>query len=114
VARPGLKSTGFRALASASVLVAVDAGIALAALFAGATQNVFFTVADLTVIEFAVMLMVGGCMMARQPLNDEARYDEDGTPVLAWRAALFGRGLLLTGVLTLVLGALFVVFGFIV
>jgi hypothetical protein len=49
-------------------------------------------------IEIGVLLVVGGCLMARQPLDTEDRYTSDGTPTPGWRIALIGRRLLITAV----------------
>lgn len=49
-------------------------------------------------LEMGVLLMIGGCLMSRQPLKDEDRYSDDGSPTSAWKMALFGRQIIFTSV----------------
>ena len=56
------------------------------------------TSASLAFLEIGFFLIVGGCMMSRQPLKDEDRFDKDGLPKSAWRLALIGRQMLFAGV----------------
>ncbi|RLI55725.1 MAG: hypothetical protein DRP09_08755 [Candidatus Thorarchaeota archaeon] len=53
-------------------------------------------------IEFGLLLVAGGCLMSRQPLQESGRYNEDGTHTASWRMALIGRRLLFTAVIVLV------------
>ena len=47
-------------------------------------------------LELGILLIVGGCMTARQPLENKDRYSEDGNITTAWRVALIGRRMLVT------------------
>jgi len=47
-------------------------------------------------LEIGLLLIVGGCMMARQPLENKDRYAEDGSVTNAWRIALIGKQMLIT------------------
>lgn len=53
-------------------------------------------------IEFGVLMIVGGCLMSRQPLHDSGRYTKDGEPTSAWRMARIGKQLLYAGVILFV------------
>jgi len=54
--------------------------------------------ASLAFLEIGFFLIVGGCMMSRQPLKDEARLDKEGLPTTAWKLALIGRQMLFAAV----------------
>ncbi|MHA1666610.1 MAG: hypothetical protein ACTSW7_04495, partial [Candidatus Thorarchaeota archaeon] len=64
----------------ASFLAFINVIIALTIHIATSTNFDFFTAANLMIPEFGVMLIIGACLMGRQPLEDEKRYDEDGNP----------------------------------
>ncbi len=49
--------------------------------------------------------MLGGCMLSRQPLKDEDRYQEDGTPTSGWRIALIGRKMIATAIFLFIYAA---------
>ncbi|MCJ7818079.1 MAG: hypothetical protein MUP60_04450 [Candidatus Thorarchaeota archaeon] len=48
-------------------------------------------------LEMGILLMIGGCLMSRQPLKDDDRHTEDGSPTSAWKMALIGRQIIFTG-----------------
>jgi heme A synthase len=50
-------------------------------------------------LEVGLLLIIGGCMTARQPLENKNRYTEDGRVTSAWRIALIGRQMLLTALI---------------
>ena len=50
-------------------------------------------------LELGGLLIVGGCLASRQPLENSRRYTEDGEPTSAWRMALIGRQLLFAAVM---------------
>jgi hypothetical protein len=52
-------------------------------------------------IELGLMLVAGGCLMSRQPLQESGRYNEDGTATSAWKMAVIGRRLLLGALILL-------------
>lgn len=50
-------------------------------------------------LEVGVLLIAGGCMMSRQPLENKGRYTEDGNITTAWKIALIGRQMLLAAII---------------
>ncbi len=99
------------AMALASVLAVLDILLALLLLVAFGNVSVFYTASNFLFTEFAGMLIIGGCLMAREPLEDSKRYDDTGNPVKSLRAALMGRKLLVASLFVLVLSGLFGILG---
>jgi hypothetical protein len=95
------------AITLASVIVVADLLIGFLILIAAAGASYFLMVSNTLMIEFGAMLILGGCLMARQPLVDEKRYDTLGKPTRAWRFALLGRQVLLISVFVLLFALLF-------
>ncbi len=62
-------------------------------------------------LEVGVLLIGGGCMMARQPLENKDRYTEDGNITTAWKIARIGRQMLLASVILFLYAALVAVAG---
>ena len=50
-------------------------------------------------LEMGLFLILGGCMMSRQPLKDEARHNEDGSPTSIWKVAILGKQIVIAGFL---------------
>jgi hypothetical protein len=98
-------------MALASVLAVLDILLALLLLVAFGNVSVFYTASNFLFTEFAGMLIIGGCLMAREPLEDSKRYDDTGNPVKSLRAALMGRKLLVASLFVLVLSGLFGILG---
>ncbi len=71
----------------------------------------FYTAANLMIPEFGVMLIVGSCLMSRQPIDDEKRHDADGNPTTTWKFALYGKKILLAAVFLLAFGGLLFLLG---
>ncbi len=99
------------AMTLASVLAVLDILLALLLLVAFGNVSVFYTASNFLFTEFAGMLIIGGCLMAREPLEDSKRYDDTGNPVKSLRAALMGRKLLVASLFVLVLSGLFGILG---
>jgi len=95
----------------ASLLAFINIIIALVIHIATSTNFDFFTAANLMIPEFGVMLIIGACLMARQPLEDEKRYDEEGNPTTSWRFAIIGKKILLASVFLLAFTGLFFILG---
>jgi hypothetical protein len=95
----------------ASLFAFINAIIALAIHISTATDFDFFTAANLMVPEFGAMLILGACLMSRQPLDDEKRFDADGIPTRSWRYALIGKKILLAAVFLLAFSGLFYLLG---
>ncbi|GAH26434.1 unnamed protein product [marine sediment metagenome] len=95
----------------ASFLALINVIIALTIHIATSTNFDFFTAANLMIPEFGVMLIIGACLMGRQPLEDEKRYDEDGNPTKSWKYAIIGKKILLSSVFLLAFTGLFFILG---
>ncbi|MCF2136519.1 MAG: hypothetical protein K9W43_04680 [Candidatus Thorarchaeota archaeon] len=93
-----------RPAAYASVLLTVNIIVASFLFLFDVILNLFTAVANLTVFEFALFLILGSCLMSRQPLDDSKRYDSSGAPSKSWAMYLLGRDTLLTGVFILMFG----------
>jgi len=104
---PGRYQFILEAIAISSVIVVVDLLFALLILIGLAGASLFLVVSNALTIEFGAMLIIGGCLMARQPLVDEKRYDSAGKPTAAWRFALLGKQVLLSSIFLLLFGLLF-------
>jgi len=62
-------------------------------------------------LEVGVLLVAGGCMMSRQPLQNKDRYTENGSISTAWRIALIGRQMLLAAIILFLYSALVAIAG---
>lgn len=98
-------------MAIATVLAVIDIAGSLVVLIFNPSSSIFGNTAALLFIEFASMLVLGGCMMAREPLDDDKKYDKKGSPVSSWRIALMGRRILLGGLFAFVFSVLFSTIG---
>ncbi len=94
-----------------SLIAFVNLILAIAIHIATSTSFDFFTASNLMVPEFGIMLILGACLLARQPLEDSKRFDSDGNPTRAWKYALLGRKILLASVFLFAFTALFYVLG---
>jgi hypothetical protein len=47
-------------------------------------------------LELGLLLIIGGCLMSRQPIQNKDRYTEDGSITRQWRIALIGKQMLAT------------------
>jgi hypothetical protein len=95
----------------ASLMTFINAIIALTIHISTSTNFDFFTAANLMIPEFGVMLILGACLMSRQPLDDEKRHDADGNPTKSWRFALLGKTILLASFFLLSFSGLFYLLG---
>jgi len=95
----------------ASIIAFLNIIIALAIHITTSTNFDFFTAANLMIPEFGVMLIIGACLMGRQPLDDEKRYDEDGNPTKSWQFAIIGKKILLASVFLLAFTGIFFILG---
>jgi len=68
-----------------------------------------YMVGLLTFLATGTLLLFGGCLYARQPLDDDKRYNTDGSPVPSWRRALFGLRLMIASVFLFLYGLLFTI-----
>jgi hypothetical protein len=93
----------FEVMALSSVIVVLDIAIS-AVVVAIAMQSLFGMVSNLLLIEFAFLLVLGGCMMSRQPLREE---NEDETPSKAQNMYQLGRKFLVTSGFVFIFSVLF-------
>ena len=78
-------------------------------IFVDNTSLISLTATGFGFLEFAIFLIVGACLMARDPLNEEDRLDEFGMPTRGYKMVLFGRVLMISAMLLfLIMGLLFV------
>ncbi len=96
-----------------SLITVIDIIIAFTFSMLTLTAFSFFDVATILIPEFGVLLIVGSCMMARDPLEDERRHNADGSPVRAWKYTLIGREVLLVAAVLFVLMILFTLLGYV-
>ncbi|MFW9887639.1 MAG: hypothetical protein ACFFER_05615 [Candidatus Thorarchaeota archaeon] len=82
----------------ATFLLLFDVVLAVAVSIIAQAPIVSYVAASIAFIEIGVLLVVGGCLMARQPLDTKDRYTSDGTPTYGWRIAVIGRRLLVAAV----------------
>jgi len=96
----------YEAMGIASILVVIDLVVGLILFVSTGTESVSRHASNLLILEFGIMLIVGGCLMARQPLEDKKRYDESGKPTASWRVALLGRKILMSSIFIFVFSIL--------
>ncbi|MFX0054558.1 MAG: hypothetical protein ACFFAX_06650 [Promethearchaeota archaeon] len=77
-----------------------------------AQAMVFFYIAGvLTFLGSGILLLLGGCLFARQPLDDEKRLESDGTPTSVWKRALLGLDLMVAAIFLFLYGFIINVIG---
>ncbi len=96
-----------RPLALSSLLAIIDLALVLPVFFLIGPFMVLGLASNLLFVEFGGSLVIGGCLMARQPLEDEKRYNDQGEAVASWRWALRGRLLMVVAIFLLLYAALF-------
>jgi hypothetical protein len=94
-------------LALSSLLAIINLALVLPVFFLAGAFSVFGVASNLLFLEFGASLVIGGCLMSRQPLEDEKRYNDQGEFVRSWRWALRGRLLLVMAVFLLIYAILF-------
>ena len=104
-------NTIINSMAIATIITVTDILIGFIAFFLIVGVLIFYVVSNLLIIEFAVMLILGSCLLARQPLNDENRFDENGNPTSAWRIALLGKRIMMSSLFVAMFAVLFLFLG---
>ena len=89
-------------LGIAVAIVMIDVIIAMVFAIVDPTVSVFLTVPVYLILEFGAMLILGACFMVRQPLEDDKRFDKQGTPVRSWIWAIRGKKILIASVFVLI------------
>ena len=97
-----------RGMLIATSLMIINLLVGFIATLANATSMTASTTASIAFLEIGILLILGGCMMARQPLKDEDRLDKDGVPTSTWKMALIGRQMLFAAMLIFVLAIIIV------
>lgn len=103
----GVRKTVMESLAISSILVIITVGISFPVIFFIESVSIFGLASNILLLEFGSLLILGGCLMARQPLEEDNRFDSDGVPVASWRWALRGRLLLVMSLFVLLYAMLF-------
>ena len=88
-------------LSLACAVTLIDVIIAMALSIADPSVSILLTTSGYLILEFGILLIVGACFMARQPLEKEKRYDEEGNPVRTWIWAMRGKKVLFASVFVL-------------
>ena len=83
-----------RGLLLATALMSINLVIGLIATILSQSLQVSMITGSLGFVELGVFLIIGGCLVSRQPLEDLARYEENGEPTSAWKRTRIGRQLL--------------------
>ena len=50
-------------------------------------------------LEFGLLLVIGSCLMSKQPIENRDRYTPDGGHTTSWRMALIGRQMLIAALI---------------
>ncbi len=105
----------FEAAATGSVVAVVNVFVALLLFLIDPTVLVIRTASNFLFVEFAIMLIIGGCLMSREPLSDVTDNASDANrgvhDVTFYKMAQLGRKLLLTSLFVFIFGALFALAG---
>ena len=89
-------------LGIAVAIVMIDVIIAMIFAIVDPTVSIFLTIPVYLILEFGVMLILGACLMVRQPLEDDKRFDKQGAPVRSWIWAMRGKRILTASVFVLI------------
>jgi hypothetical protein len=100
-----------QAMAIASAIAMVNLLAAFMMFLLSTIVNTFVAASNLLFIEFAIMLMIGACLMFREPLDDTKKYDEEGNPVSSWRMAQTGKKILASSLFVALFSLLFTFLG---
>jgi len=96
-----------RGLLLATGIMTINIIIGFIATILSQSLQISMITGTLGFLELGVFLIIGGCLVSRQPLNDLARYKEDGEPTSTWKRTRLGRQLLFAAfVLFLYVGAI--------
>ncbi|MFX1560826.1 MAG: hypothetical protein ACFFBL_09575 [Promethearchaeota archaeon] len=85
----------------ASIIMIFDLIIAMIIAITDPTVSVLLTASGYLFLEFGLMLILGACFMARQPLDVNKRYDKEGQPVRTWVWAMRGKKIFIASVFVL-------------
>lgn len=88
-------------LGVASIIAIINLFIAMIITIVDPTVSLFMSASAYLFLEFGVMLILGACFMARQPLEVDKRYDKEGLPVRSWIWAMRGKKVLVVSIFVL-------------
>jgi hypothetical protein len=88
-------------LSIASAVALIDVIIALSITITDPSVSILLTTSFYLILEFGMMLILGACLMSRQPLEVEKRYSKKGNPVRSWVWAMRGRKVLFASIFVL-------------
>lgn len=92
------------AIATFSIFTMASVGLLVSFVLQAAVFG--YVVSFISFLGTGIFLMLGGCLYARQPLDDEMKYKDDGTPTPSWQRALFGVRLMIASVFLFLYGLL--------
>ncbi|MFW9788787.1 MAG: hypothetical protein ACFFE2_09135 [Candidatus Thorarchaeota archaeon] len=95
----------------ASMLALINLILALVIHILTSTNFDFFTAANLSIPEFGVLLIIGSCLMSRQPLDDAKKHDSEGKPTPSWQRAQLGQRILLGSIFLLAFAGFYYILG---
>ncbi|MFW9957118.1 MAG: hypothetical protein ACFFCT_03515 [Candidatus Odinarchaeota archaeon] len=84
-----------RALLLASALMSMNLLIGFVSTLVVQTTLMSIVAQGIAFLEFGLLLVMGSCLMSRQPIENKDRYNDDGSHTTSWRIALIGRQMLL-------------------
>jgi len=90
--------------AIAGIILGIDFVVGLLGLLIVPQFDLLTFVAGVSLFEFGVLMIIGGCLAAREPLDDAKRYDSGGKPVRSHTMAMTGKRLLLVGLFLFLYG----------
>lgn len=88
-----------KGLMYSTVLMTINLGVGFVVTLILQELLMSYIATSLAFIELAIMLIFGGCLMARQPLDEKERYDSEGNPTKEWKMARLGRKFLLAAII---------------
>ncbi|NHJ13451.1 MAG: hypothetical protein EAX95_07225 [Candidatus Thorarchaeota archaeon] len=92
------------AIATFAIFVMVFAGLLVSFIIQASVLG--YVVGFLSFLATGMFLMLGGCLFARQPLDDNAKYNDDGSPTPSWQRAIFGLRLIIASIFLFLYGLL--------
>ncbi len=90
--------------AIAALIVGTDFAAGLIGLLLLPGFELFGFVSGISILEFGVLILMGGCLGLREPLDESHRYDDEGRAVLSYKLAVTGRRLVLVGLFVFLYG----------
>lgn len=100
-----------RGLLIATLLMSLIVVVSLTASVIAQVSLFGYLVGVFSFLGTGLLLILGGCLYARQPLEDEKRHKADGSPAPSWRRAQLGLRLMIASLFLFLYGLLFTFIG---